>query len=54
MANANFLDDEKIKREAGCKWLINGPRDYIPPIEVVVLESRDSIPLDKNEGFKIN
>ena len=53
MANANFVDDEKIKRDAGVKWLINGPRDYIPPIEVIVLESRDAIPLDKNEGIYI-
>ena len=53
MANATFTDDEGCQRDAGRKWLITGPRDYIPPIEVEVLETRESIPLDKNEGIYV-
>ena len=33
--------------------MINGPREYIPPIEVDILEKRNAIPLDKNEGIYI-
>jgi major vault protein len=33
--------------------MITGPRDYIPPIEVEVLEKRKAIPLDKNEGIYV-
>lgn len=30
-----------------------GPRQYIPPIEVEVVEERRSIPLDENEGIYV-
>ena len=30
-----------------------GPCDYIPPIEVEVMEQRKSYPLDKNEGIYV-
>jgi len=33
--------------------MINGPREYIPPIEVKIIESRKSIPLGDNEGIYI-
>ena len=33
--------------------MIYGPCDYIPPIEIEVLESRKSIPLDENEGIYV-
>ena len=29
------------------------PRDYIPPIEVTIVEKRRAIPLDKNEGIYV-
>ena len=34
-------------------WLIKGPREYIPPCEVEMLELRKAIPLDENEGIYI-
>jgi len=37
----------------GEKWLIKGPRDYVPPVEVNILEKRNSIPLDENEGIYV-
>ena len=44
---------EGIKREAGEMWLIKGPREYIPPCEVEMLEIRKAIPLDENEGIYV-
>ena len=37
----------------GEKWMINGPCRYVPPVEVKVLEKRNIIPLDKNEGIYV-
>ncbi|EGC31310.1 major vault protein-alpha [Dictyostelium purpureum] len=38
---------------AGDRWMIYGPCDYVPPVQVEVLEKRHSIPLDENEGIYI-
>jgi len=53
LARNDFVDDTKTKKLSGEKWLITGPREYIPPIEVEILETRKSIPLDENEGIYI-
>jgi major vault protein len=43
---------EKIDdHNPGDKWMVFGPCSYIPPVEVEVLETREIIPLDKNEGL---
>ncbi|KAG6586550.1 Major vault protein [Phytophthora cinnamomi] len=41
------------RREAGERWMVHGPREYIPPIQVKVLETRRAIPLDVNEGVYV-
>lgn len=42
---------EKVdEHNPGDKWMVFGPNSYIPPVEVEVLETREIIPLDKNEG----
>jgi len=33
--------------------MIYGPRDYVPPVEVEIVEKRKTIPLDDNEGIYI-
>ena len=33
--------------------MIGGPREYIPSVEVEILEKRNAIPLDENEGIYI-
>ena len=48
----NIKDGEETK-VSGSKWVIRGPREYIPPAEVEVLEERESIPLDENEGIYV-
>jgi len=45
--------DGKTVREPGDRWMIYGPADYIPPVEVEVLEKRRAIPLDENEGIYV-
>lgn len=44
---------EPIEHCSGDLWMIRGPRDYIPPVQVEVLELRRAIPLDKNEGIYV-
>ncbi|CAF1217001.1 unnamed protein product, partial [Didymodactylos carnosus] len=49
------FDDEldKMTRTPGDRWMIKGPRDYIPPTQVEVLMRRKAIPLDENEGIYV-
>jgi len=53
-AKENFNDEiHKTQRKAGDKWMIKGPLDYIPNVEVEIVETRKSIPLDENEGIYV-
>jgi len=47
------FDDEGAKRQPGDVWMIYGPRDYVPPVQVQVVETRRAIALDENEGIYI-
>jgi major vault protein len=45
---------EKDKtRSPGDKWMIRGPGEYVPPVEVEVVTKRMAIPLDENEGIYV-
>uniref|UniRef100_A0A6J0U8B9 Major vault protein n=2 Tax=Pogona vitticeps TaxID=103695 RepID=A0A6J0U8B9_9SAUR len=46
-------DGEEITRKAGDRWLIKGPLEYVPPVEVEILEQRHSIPLAESEGIYV-
>jgi len=37
----------------GDRWMMKGPCDYVPPVEVEIVETRKYIPLDENEGIYI-
>ena len=37
----------------GDRWMIKGPTDYVPPVEVEVLSRRKAIPLDRSEGIYV-
>jgi len=52
-AREDFTDKNGTKRKAGERWMINGPMDFIPDVEVEVLETRRLIPLDENEGIYV-
>lgn len=44
---------EEVTRVPGDRWMIRGPTEYVPPVEVEVLHKRESIPLDDNEGIYV-
>ncbi|EGG14464.1 major vault protein [Cavenderia fasciculata] len=46
-------EKETVTRKPGDSWMIYGPTDYIPPIEIEVVEKRKRIPLDVNEGIYV-
>jgi len=45
--------DGKEQRHPGDRWMIHGPCDYIPPVQVEIVEKRKLIPLDENEGIYV-
>ena len=51
-ATEQFIDGES-KRAPGDRWMIRGPREYVPPVEVEVCNFRKAIPLDANEGVYV-
>jgi len=48
--DGSFIDK---RRAPGDRWMVYGPRDYVPPVEVDVIEKRRKIPLDDNEGIYV-
>jgi len=46
-------EETAVVRQPGDLWMIKGPRDYIPPVEVEVVQKRQAIPLDNNEGIYV-
>ncbi|ESN94932.1 hypothetical protein HELRODRAFT_102919 [Helobdella robusta] len=51
-ANEGFMDRDK-ERKPGDRWMIRGPVEYIPPVEIEVVTKRSAIPLDENEGIYV-
>jgi len=51
-AKETFVEDG-VTHLAGDRWMIYGPADYVPPVQVEVVEKRQSIPLDDNEGIYV-
>lgn len=47
------VESKKTTHQPGDTWMIHGPSDYFPPVEVEVIEKRRSIPLDENEGIYV-
>ncbi|XP_071850070.1 major vault protein-like isoform X2 [Apostichopus japonicus] len=50
-----FKDDQAAdkQRQPGDRWMIRGPKEYVPPVEVEVIHRRKAIPLDENEGIYV-
>jgi major vault protein len=48
-----FTDEGGVARSPGDRWMIRGPREFVPRCEIIVVERRRSIPLDENEGVYI-
>lgn len=51
-AKESFKEDDVV-HSPGDRWMIYGPRDYVPPVEVEIVERRSKIPLDENEGIYV-
>jgi len=49
----SFTDSSAVARIPGETWMIYGPAEYVPPVQVQVLERRQAIALDKNEGVYV-
>ena len=46
-------DDDEISHNPGDRWMLRGPREFIPPLELKIVEQRKAIPLDENEGIYV-
>lgn len=51
-AMESFKEKDK-ERRPGDRWMIRGPIEYVPPVEVEVVMKRSAIPLDENEGVYV-
>jgi len=51
-AREAFKEGSDLRRP-GDRWMIHGPCDYIPPVQVEILEKRRVLPLDENEGIYV-
>jgi len=52
-AEKEFVDPDGVTRGPGDRWLVQGPCEYVPPKESVILARREAIPLDKTEGIYV-
>lgn len=53
-ATESFKDEDTSEElRPGDRWMIRGPKEYVPPVEVEVLIKRVAIPLDENEGIYV-
>ena len=43
----------KTDRKPGDRWMLKGPCEYIPPVQVEVVATRKAIPLHENEGIYV-
>ena len=44
---------QNVDRMPGDRWMIRGPIEYVPPVEVEVVTRRKAMPLDENEGIYV-
>ena len=51
--NVHYYPQETKIRRPGDRWMIRGPCEYVPPVEVEVVAQRKAIPLDENEGIYV-
>lgn len=45
--------DTGAQRQPGDRWMIRGPQEYVPSVELEVMTRRKAIPLDENEGIYV-
>ncbi|XP_037070084.1 major vault protein-like isoform X1 [Pollicipes pollicipes] len=55
-ASEGFTDDTvspPVARRPGDRWMVHGPVEFVPPIEVEVVLQQSAIPLDRTEGIYV-
>lgn len=52
-AEETHTEKDGTKRMAGDRWMVVGACSYILPVEVVLVEKRKSVALDKCEGIYV-
>merc|ERR1712072_81054 len=53
LQSVESFEDGDSKRASGERWMLQGPIEYIPPVQAKVLERRVALPLDANEGVYV-
>ena len=48
-----YEDSEVGVKRPGDWWMVHGPRNYVPPVQVEVAERRKAIPMDSVEGIYV-
>eukprot|EP00092_Neocalanus_flemingeri_P070666 GFUD01086756.1.p1 GENE.GFUD01086756.1~~GFUD01086756.1.p1 ORF type:complete len:850 (-),score=233.37 GFUD01086756.1:107-2656(-) len=52
-AHKDTFANPPVDRKPGDNWMLTGPLEYIPPVEVIVLSTRKAFPLHQNEGIYV-
>ena len=52
-AKESYTDEEGTSHAPGDRWMVYGPRHYVPPVQVEIVQTRAKIPLDDNEGIYV-
>ena len=47
------ISRQDVQRNPGDKWMVKGPQDFCPTVEMEIVSRRKAIPLDANEGIYI-
>uniref|UniRef100_A0A0B7A6U1 Major vault protein n=3 Tax=Arion vulgaris TaxID=1028688 RepID=A0A0B7A6U1_9EUPU len=53
LRSTETFQDGDVTHSPGDRWMIRGPTEYVPPVEVDVVTKRQAIPLDENEGIYV-
>jgi len=46
-------DDNGTMRAPGHMWMVRGPCEFIPDVEIEIVDRRKALPLDENEGIYV-
>jgi major vault protein len=52
-AKEEFIGEDGNRHVPGDRWMVRGPADYVPPVQVEIVERRRLISLDANEGIYV-
>jgi len=53
MCKETFKDENGIEHISGERWIVQGPRSFIPSIEIEIIDKRERIYLSENDGIYV-